>query len=123
MKTTKGIAALAALLLLCACGRQPVPRDKLSYVGEWTAPDMYLLLLPEGRVTYERNQGSAKTRVDGPLQQFDGNDFVVGVWFMATTFKVSAPPHEVEGTLRMTVDGVELRRIGDGTQPTAQGQT
>jgi hypothetical protein len=116
MRIRTGTFAIAAAMLLAACAK-PVPPDKSMFVGEWQAPDMYLLLQKEGKVVYRRVQGSTKTSVEGPLTKFDGDNFTVGVWFMATTFVVTEPPHEVDGSLRMTVDGVELRRVGDGSVP------
>lgn len=124
MRTRIAIAGPAGALvvaLLAGCAK-PVPADRNMFVGEWRAPDMYLLVLQEGRVKYARKQGSGKTTVEGPLQGFDGDDFTVGVWFMATTFDVQEPPHEVDGTLRMTVDGIELTRIGDGSQPLPENE-
>jgi hypothetical protein len=117
MQIATRMGALAGALLLCACA-QPVPAEKERFVGEWQAPQMYLLVQQDGHVRYLRQEGSTKTSVTGPLQGFQGDNFTVGVWFMATTFNVTQPPHEVEGTLRMTVDGVELIRVGDGAAPT-----
>ena len=50
-------------------------------------------------------------KVDAPLKEFKGDNFVVGIGFMSTEFAVSAPPHEDGGVWKMTVDGVELTRI------------
>lgn len=113
---------MLAALLLAACA-QPVPPDKVALVGEWQSPDMYLLLLPEGRVKYVRREGNKQTRIDGPLRGFDGDRFTVGVWFMSTTFSVDKAPYEAGGMLRMVVDGVELTRIGDGSEPTPPNET
>lgn len=54
--------------------------------------------------------GNVTTSVNGPLKEFVGDDFVVGVLFMTTTFNVSSPPAEIDGVWKMTVDGVELIR-------------
>lgn len=106
----KPIIALAtACLLLSACAK-PLPPDKAAYAGEWDAPTMALLITAQGRVAYKRVEGNSSTSVKAPLKAFIGNDFVVGVGPLSTTFKVSAPPHQVQGQWKMTVDGVELTR-------------
>jgi hypothetical protein len=101
--------ALAALLLLAACGT-PVPRDKTAYVGEWRSPAMYLVITPDGSVHYKRLKGGGNVSIDAPLQGFRGDDFVVGVGPIHTTFVVTRPPHEENGQWKMVVDGVELTR-------------
>ena len=100
---------LVPILLLAACAI-PVPPEKAAYVGEWKAPGMSLLILADGSIVYERIRGGATTKINGPLKAFKGDDFEVGIGSMATTFKVSATPHEKDGRWRMTVDGVELTR-------------
>ena len=49
--------------------------------------------------------------VTGPIQEFQGDDFVVGIAFLKTTFAVSKSPYEENGEWKMVVDGVELTRI------------
>ncbi len=97
-------------LLLTACS-QPLPEDKLSYVGEWQSKEMGLLILQDGTVAYKRLKGGRSTSVNGPLKEFVGDDFTVGIWFLTTTFNVSEPPHEVDGAWQMVVDGVRLSRV------------
>lgn len=97
-------------LFLYGCGK-PVPADKADYVGEWRAPEMYLSIAQDGSVEYKRFKGSAKTSITGPLQQFKGNDFSVGLLFLSTTFVVSKPPYKEGGRWKMVVDGVELTKV------------
>jgi hypothetical protein len=122
MRTSIPTIGLAVLLSLAGCAK-PVPKEKEAFLGEWKAPSMHLLMLRDGHVKYERVDNGKTTEIDGPLQGFDGDNFKVGLWFMATTFVVQQPPHEVDGTLRMTVDGVELIRAGDGDAATAEQKT
>ncbi|WFU73235.1 MULTISPECIES: hypothetical protein [unclassified Bradyrhizobium] len=105
---------VAALPLLTACG-QPVPEDKAAYVGEWHAPAMDVELTKDGMVRYKRVRhgtaiGEATTTIKAPLRRFEGDNFVVGIPFISTTFEVSTPPHQDAGTWKMVVDGVELTR-------------
>ena len=101
---------IAALLTLSACG-QPVPDDKTAYLGEWRAPTMSLLLTQDGSVRYKRVTGSATTSINAPLRRFEGDNFVVGIPFISTTFEVSKPPYQEAGAWKMVVDGVELTRV------------
>ncbi len=55
--------------------------------------DMYLLILADGSVRYNRLKKGVATSVNGPLQEFDGDDFIVGVSFFKTRFVVSKPPY------------------------------
>ena len=108
------IAALvlaACLALLAGCG-EPLPKDKQAYQGEWRSNEMWLLITPDGRCEYERRTGSGNRSIQAPIQRFEGDNFVVGVGPLSTTFVVSSPPRVVDGKWKMTVDGVELTRVG-----------
>jgi len=101
---------VAALPILAACG-QPVPAEKAAYAGEWRAPTMSLVLTRDGTVHYKRVNGNNTTTIDAPLRRFEGDNFVVGIPFMSTTFEVSKPPYQEAGAWKMVVDGVELTRV------------
>jgi hypothetical protein len=107
------VAALALLAaMLCGCG-QPVPPDKVAYVGEWQAKTMYLLITGDGSIRYRRLRGGATTSVEGPLKGFDGDHFEVGIGPFSTMFVVSKPPYQDGATWKMVVDDVELTRTDD----------
>lgn len=103
------IAALISTFILCACGK-PVPAEKSAYVGDWRAENMTLLITQDGRVAYKRMKGTMSTSVEGPLQGFEGDNFLVGVAFFSTTFEVSKAPHQQGSRWKMVVDGVELTK-------------
>ena len=104
-------AAIALLgIALTRCGK-PVPQEKSAYVGEWRAAAMTLLITQDGSVAYKRLKGGARTSVEGPLQRFEGDHFVVGVWFVSTRFEVSKPPFQEADKWKMVVDGVELTKV------------
>src|SRR5689334_2151604 len=109
-RKTPALVLIPALLILSGCG-QEVPQDKAAYVGEWRAQTMSLTLTQEGRVLYKRVKGSGTTSIDAPLRRFEGDNFVVGVPFISTTFEVSKPPYREAGSWKMVVDGVELTRL------------
>lgn len=103
-------ATLAATLSACCCQGQPVPEDKLDYVGHWTGDGMMLDISSAGYVNYERSRGAGKTSVNGPIQKFTDTEIEVGVGFITTTFKIDKPPKHNKKGWHMTVDGVELSR-------------
>jgi len=61
-------------------------------------------------IAYKTKHGGVNKSVAAPLKEFVGNDFVVGVGPMSTTFVVSAPPHQTDGVWKMRLDGVELTK-------------
>ena len=105
------IAAIFLAALLIGCG-QPLPADKAAYAGEWRGQDMSLRITSDGRVDYKRRTGGGNTSISAPIQRFEGDNFVVGVGPLHTTFVVAKPPHLDGGVWKMTVDGVELVRGG-----------
>src|SRR5689334_12746062 len=109
MRTFRMTLLPLALLLLAACAK-PLPADKSSYAGEWKGGPVWLLITPEGRAVYERTEGNMSKKIDAPVKEFKGDNFVVGVGPMSTEFVVNAPPHEDGGAWKMTVDGIELTR-------------
>ena len=105
MKNWLMVIAMAVLLAGCA---EPLPENRLDYVGQWRSKEMSLLILADGTVAYERLKSGGTTSINGPMQGFEGDDFIVGLLFLTTRFEVSEPPHEVEGDWTMVVDGVRL---------------
>jgi hypothetical protein len=108
MRTLFKSAILFTSLALAGCAK-PVPPEKAAYVGEWTSTAMALLITQDGSVAYRRLHQGANKSIDAPLKEFQGDNFVVGLGPVSTTFVVSAPPHVDGGVWKMTVDGVELR--------------
>jgi len=104
------IMLVALLGLMVAACSNPLPEDRLHYVGEWSADNMYLLIEADGRVAYKRVKGGNSSSVNAPIKEFVGDDFVVGVAFATTTFQVTEPPHLKDGQWQMVVDGVRLTR-------------
>ena len=88
----------------------PVPADKMAYVGSWKGKDMQLALTKEGKITYKRVQEKKKLDLSIDLLGFNGNNFDAGWGFVRSTFVVSKPPHREGKVWKMTVDGVELTR-------------
>ncbi|HUS97293.1 MAG TPA: hypothetical protein VMX97_11180 [Hyphomicrobiaceae bacterium] len=112
------LAALLAGAVLSGCNGIAIPPDKAGYVGQWRGLGMDLVITSDGGVNYKRISGGGSSSVSAPLLKFKGDDFVVGIWWFTTTFKVNKPPHQVDGQWRMIVEGVELTRVrGPGKTP------
>jgi hypothetical protein len=109
MKKLKIILAATLVLLLAACAK-PLPPEKAAYAGTWEAPQISLVIGQDGRVAYKHQDGNVNKSVEAPLQKFEGDNFVVGVGSLTTTFVVSVPPHQEADDWKMTVDGVVLTR-------------
>ena len=105
---------LAILVLLLAGCAEPVPEARAAYVGDWKAANMRLLITADGHVAYERREGNTSKSINAPIKSFEGDNFVVGVGPFTTTFVVSSPPRLDGSVWKMTVDGVELVRVGGG---------
>ena len=58
-----------------------------------------------------RVNGKRSLRINGPLKNFNGDDFIVGVLFLTTTFEVHRPPYLDGDDWYMVIDGVELRKV------------
>ena len=106
----KKLVLLFLIILTISSCSKPIPVDKLSYAGEWESKEMYLLILPDGTVSYQRLKNGGTTSINAPLIEFVGEDFVVGLAFLTTTFDVTEAPHQVEGKWVMVVDGVKLTK-------------
>lgn len=103
---------LVLAMMLVACSK-PLPADKRQYAGEWASKEMDLVILADGSVSYARLKDGATVTVKGPIKEFQGNDFVVGIGPLSTTFEVSEPPHKVKDDWQMVVDGVRLRKVSE----------
>lgn len=109
MHIKKSLFPLLFVLTLFGCA-QPVPPEKASYVGEWQEKTMYLLITQDGSVSYKRLNGGVTKSIEGPIKDFNGDNFEVGIGPMSTTFVVDKPPYQENEQWKMVVDGVELTR-------------
>lgn len=107
------ILFFAGIFLLTGCGI-PLPEDKWNYAGLWQAPGMSLFIGPDGSVRYKRIRKGVTTKISAPVQEFRGDDFVVGFAFIKTTFEVSRSPYLEGNEWKMVVDGVVLTRVSGG---------
>ena len=106
------IAGLILMLLFVSGCSKPIPQVRSNYIGYWQGENMELSISTGGMLAYRRFSKGMNTRINAPITEFKGDDFVVGLWFMTTRFVVSEPPHQVHGQWQMVVDGVRLKRSG-----------
>ena len=99
------------ICLLSGCNLIPIPDEKRTYVGTWEGVGFHLKITDDGGVKYRRVNGNNTKTVTGPVKNFRGDDFVVGVLFITTTFKVQHPPYLEGNEWLMVVDGVELKKV------------
>ena len=104
---TSHLAAVAIALIACT---KPFPTEKAGYVGEWHGIATALLITQDGNVACRRLHKGVDTSIDAPLKAFQGDDFVVGVGPVTTTFVVTVPPHQDGGVWKTPVDGVKPTR-------------
>lgn len=107
---------LAALLvfftaLITGCNSIPIPEEKQTYVGTWEGVGFHLTITGDGVVHYRRVNGRSTKTIAGPVTDFKGDDFVVGVLFVTTRFEVQHPPYMEGDDWFMVVNGVELKKI------------
>ena len=109
------LSILLTAFLLTGCQGKPVPADKKDYVGDWYSPEMTLLIMQDGGIDYKRISGSGgKTTINGPIKEYEGDNFVVGFLFLTTTFEVQKKPYKDGNDWKMVVDGVTLVRKNPG---------
>jgi hypothetical protein len=89
----------------------PLPADKKNYVGKWTNTTITLEISLEGDVKYKKEEGSRKTTINGPIKEFDKDNFVVGFWFMTSTFEVQKTPFQEGERWAMVVNGTKLYKV------------
>jgi len=107
----RSLLLASALLLPQVCFADPVPRDKLHYVGEWTGKQMRLQIAKDGKIQYERIREGKNVDLNIELKGFNGDNFDAGVSLIRSTFVVSKPPYRVGDDWKMVVDGVELTKV------------
>ena len=109
-------ALLLLLLALAACAK-PLPVDKQDYVGHWQGEGVRLVIRADGQASYEKVKENRRTSINGPAHTFTTRGFRIGLGPLSARFRVNAPPKQVEGVWRMTVDGVPLTRRDLGELP------
>lgn len=85
--------------------------NRQNYIGEWRGANVNLLIRADGTIDYRREETIGDTTntdtVSGPINNFDGASFSVGVLGQNTRFQIDQPP--ANGS--MTVNGERLERV------------
>jgi hypothetical protein len=106
------VVSVGSLLACSGLSGTPVPQSKLDYVGTWTGGPVTLTIEAAGVGHYEKKGGAATTEINAPITAWTATGFDAGIGPVTTSFVVSDPPHPVDGTWTMTVDGQVLTRPG-----------
>lgn len=109
-RVTAAMLTTLCVLLVAGCGIR-VPEDRREYIGVWRGSGMTLVITADGRVEYERREGSVSKSLSAPIRAFEGDDFIVGIPLLTTRFRVERPPYREGDAWKMRVDGVELLRV------------
>ncbi len=118
---SRRIGWCVAVLLLVAlegCKSEPLPANKKNYAGKWENATVTLQISLAGDVSYKKEEGNRKTTINAPIQEFDKDNFVVGVWIFTTTFEVQKPPFKEGERWAMVVDGNKLYRANNSAGST-----
>jgi hypothetical protein len=105
------ILSILFIAALGGCTSKPLPPDKQDCIGQWRSEHVYLQITADGFVHYRYQKGTMSREINAPLKHFEGDDFVVGVGFLTTTFEVSKPPYQDGLDWKIVVDEVELHRL------------
>ena len=90
--------------------------DRQNYIGEWRGANVNLLIKPDGAIEYRRSEVVGDTTntdtVSGPINNFDGANFTVGILGQNTRFEIAEAPHQNgNGRMTMTVNGERLEKV------------
>ena len=78
MKNWLLVIAMAVLLAGCA---EPLPENRLDYVGQWRSKEMSLLILADGSVAYERLKRVAPPPSMGPCRALRATTLLLACCF------------------------------------------
>lgn len=92
----------------------PLPKDKLSFVGEWMGEQGTVLrIYPTGRGDYKGSTAPGRTSsLSGGRVRIDGDKLSVGLLGIERTFHVDKPPVQQHGTWTMTLNGEVFTKKG-----------
>lgn len=86
----------------------PVPERFQSLVGTWKTFGTSLSIYQEGYIKYASKNGQMPIEIRGPITKWTDQGFISGAIILTQEFKVTTPPHQVEGKWEMVVNGERL---------------
>lgn len=96
--------AIVTMLLVACGGIDSIPPEKKDYIGTWYGQYMVISISAEARVDYKYKKGGSSKSIDGPIQEFIGDNFKVGALGIDTTFVVSKVPYFEDNVWKMVID-------------------
>jgi hypothetical protein len=100
----EGAAAQAKVL------EAKVETYKQDFYGTWIGGDWTLIISPNGNVDWKQEGSGTSKSINAPITRFGQHEFEVGMLGITSTFHIDTPPHDDNGTWKMTLDGVDLVR-------------
>ncbi|MCX8577883.1 hypothetical protein J3U35_00380 [Gilliamella sp. B2717] len=118
MKLLKKIKHVYLFLILAifitACNElDTIPPEKSNYIGTWQGEYMVISITKDARVIYNYKKDGVTTTIKGPIQEFMGDDFKVGILGLNSLFKVSTPPYFEDGQWKMVIDDQLVIKTSD----------
>lgn len=112
IKKTFAVMVVVGLWILgCkGCEKNPVPDEKMDYVGTWTSTEGSSVTIEEdGSCEYEWEEGSHTRSVSGGHARWEGDNF--HCWaLLDSDFEIEQPPTQEGGQWVMELDGQRLSR-------------
>ena len=91
---------------------EPVPASMQDYVGTWENASSYLQLEPTGALQAHFTDAHSEFSTNVPVRAYAADALRSEIMFFPVTYRIDAPPHVVaDGSVHMTVDGQDLKRI------------
>lgn len=104
-----GVAGIMLQLPLLAQA-DPIPSDKLPFVGNWGGPGLNLSIDKDGGVRYSRATTGKPVNFTGDFVAFRGNNLEVRVGEKLVVIEFAKGPTPNDGAWSATVDGVNVSR-------------
>jgi hypothetical protein len=105
---------MLAIFITACNGLDAIPPEKSNYIGTWQGEYMVISIAKDARVNYKYKKDGVTKTVEGPIQEFIGDDFEVGVLgIINSLFKVSTPPYFEDGQWKMVIDDQLVIKTSD----------
>lgn len=70
----------------------PIPENKKDYIWTWKSNEVMLVIKADWFIDYKKESWSTSTSVNGPITQFNNEDFIVSVLGIESEFDIEKTP-------------------------------
>lgn len=99
--------------------RTPLTGEKKPYVGEWAGNQgSTLKIYPNSVVDYRSERDGGSKSIKGGVLQIREDVLHIKFLVFSISFNIDKPPHQEDGTWRMTLDGEEFTKKWELKSPT-----